>query len=296
MAATHLAGMLIPLDGMVREWLDEDVSSYDIGGAVVGDTEMTATIYAKTDGLVVAGYPFVEAVLSHLGCKVQWVISEGTPVPVSAEEKRVAVGHVSGPVNRLLQAERTCLEVMVRSSSIATLARQAKQTAEAAGYKGVVAGTRKTTPGRYRLVEKYALMVAGVDTHRYSLSSMVMLKDNHIDACGGSITAAVQKARPLAGFSTKIEVECRSEADAYEACTAGADVIMLDNFTPAEVGPAAERIKAKHPNVIIEISGGIRLHTIADFVKSAPHVDVVSMGILTQGPPIVDLSMKINKR
>ena len=105
---------------------------------------------------------------------------EPSPVPL-----QVVLGVATGPVNRLLQAERTVLEVLTRASACATVARQAKQAVDAVGWQGLVAGTRKTTPGRFRLVEKYALLVAGVDTHRYSLSNMVMLKDNHIDACGG---------------------------------------------------------------------------------------------------------------
>ena len=105
----------------------------------------------------------------------------------------------------------------------------------------------------------------------------------------------VRRTRKVAGFATKIEVECRSVADAYEACTAGADVVMLDNFGAAEVGKAAQELKAKHPHIIIEISGGITPASVADFVREAAAVDVVSMGCLTQGVPSVDISMKIAK-
>ena len=96
-------------------------------------------------------------------------------------------------------------------------------------YQGLIAGTRKTTPG-FRLVEKYGMLVGGIDPHRYDLSSMVMLKDNHIWS-KGSITAAIQAARSVCGFSLRIDVEVRDEKEAIEAIKAGADVIMLDNVS-----------------------------------------------------------------
>lgn len=287
-----MAAMLPPLDALMEEWLREDIPHFDLAGAVVGTGVQAANIYAKAP-LTFAGVPFAEALLKYCGCDVQWRLEEGVDVAVAPGE-RVVLGVATGPVNRLLQAERTVLEVLTRASGCATVARRAKAAAASVGYQGLIAGTRKTTPGRFRLVEKYALMVAGVDTHRYSLSNMVMLKDNHIDACGG-ITATVQRTRRLAGFATKIEVECRSVEDAFEALAAGADVVMLDNFGAPAVGHAAQAIKARHPNAIVEISGGITPETVAAFVKEAPEVDVVSMGCLTQGVPSVDISMKIAK-
>jgi len=164
------------------------------------------------------------------------------------------------------------------------------------GWHGVIAGTRKTTPGMrflhthlpllslsicfsrnivklvafvkiipyfftlgFRLVEKYAMLVGGVDTHRMDLSSMIMLKDNHIWSTG-SITAAVTQARSVGGFSLKIEVECGSEKDADEAIQAGADIIMLDNFGPADLASTALRLKQKYEGkykFLIEGSGGL---------------------------------------
>lgn len=98
------------------------------------------------------------------------------------------------------------------------------------GWAGSLAGSRKTTPG-FRIVEKYGLMVANVDPHRYDLSSMVMLKDNHI-TISGSIKNAVDKVKIVSGFSTKIEVECRNMREAVEAGKASVDIVMLDNFSP----------------------------------------------------------------
>ena len=135
-------------------------------------------------------------------------------------------------------------------------------------------------------------MVGGAATHRDNLSAMVMLKDNHIWSTG-SITAATRKARSVAGFSMKIEVECQSEEEALEACAAGADIVMLDNFSPPTAGFAAERVKSKFPHCIIEVSGGITEETLSEYFH--PSVDVLSMGALTQGYFCVDFSLKIQK-
>ena len=119
---------------------------------------------------------------------------------------------------------------------------------------------------------------------------MVMLKDNHIWS-SGSITNAVKLARQAAGFSQKIEVECQSLEEAIEAASAGADIVMLDNFVPVQLRKDAEELKKKFPNLLIEASGGITTETMPDYL--CPHVDIVSQGKLTQGYSCVDYSLKI---
>lgn len=187
--------------------------------------------------------------------------------------------------------ERTALNLMARVSGIATIARRAADIKEANGWSGAVAGTRKTTPG-FRLVEKYGLLVGGADTHRYNLSSMIMLKDNHVVSTG-SITNAVKKAKLAGGFSMKIEVECQNQDEAEEALTAGADIVMLDNFTPDEVKRVSANLKEQFPHSIIEASGGVTLETLADYF--APSLDVVSTSLLIQSVHHVDFSLKIAK-
>eukprot|EP01027_Heterolobosea_sp_BB2_P005556 GEZU01008481.1.p1 GENE.GEZU01008481.1~~GEZU01008481.1.p1 ORF type:complete len:299 (-),score=62.07 GEZU01008481.1:167-1063(-) len=274
------------LKQMVTSWLEEDCHSFDIGGAVVGDKPEKAVLLAKSD-LVLAGKPFFNEVFEQLGCAVEWLVEEGeSQKPI----KQMAI--VTGKVRNILQGERTALNAITRCTSIATRAHQFTQLAKKHGWKGEIAGTRKTTPG-FRMVEKYGLMVGGASTHRYDLSHMCMLKDNHIDSAG-SITRAVQAARQLCGFSQKIEVECRSEADAFEACKAGADIVMLDNFDPARASEVSTRVKAAFPHVILEVSGGITLSNIESFFL--PNVDVISIGSLTQGVPSVDISLKIMKQ
>jgi nicotinate-nucleotide pyrophosphorylase len=127
-----------------------------------------------------------------------------------------------------------------------------------AGYKGTLAGTRKTTPG-FRLVEKYGMLVGGADTHRMDLSTMTMLKDNHVWS-RGSITQAVKAAKAAGGFSLKVEVEVQSEEEADEAIAAGADVVMLDNFSGEGVKTTSRSLREKWKGkreFLLEVSGGL---------------------------------------
>jgi nicotinate-nucleotide pyrophosphorylase (carboxylating) len=155
-----------------------------------------------------------------------------------------------------------------------------------------LAGTRKTTPG-FRIVEKYALLVGGCDPHRFDLSSMVMLKDNHVDLCGGNIQDAVKMIKSLCSYSQRIEVECRSLEDAMAALEAGADVVMLDNAGVVLSCAWAEQIRRAYPKAIIEVSGGIDEIGINLYSQKGRSVDVISMGSLTQDMQHVDFSLCI---
>ncbi|RKO88696.1 Quinolinate phosphoribosyl transferase [Blyttiomyces helicus] len=275
---------------LVSSWLDEDTPSFDYGGFVVGETDQVAILYGKAQG-VLAGVPFFNEVFTQVGCKVEWSLKEGesfTPGPTG----RLEVARVHGKARHLLLGERPALNMLARASGVATRARRLKALQEKHGWKGVIAGTRKTTPG-FRIVEKYAMLVGGIDTHRVDLSSMIMLKDNHIWA-SGSITSAVKQARSVGGFALKIEVECGSEAEADEAIAAGADIVMLDNFDGAGMVAAAQNVKqrwAGKKSFIIEGSGGLTEDNVVDYFGE--HVDVLSFGSVTQSVPHIDFSLKV---
>uniref|UniRef100_A0A6B2LCS2 Nicotinate-nucleotide pyrophosphorylase [carboxylating] n=1 Tax=Arcella intermedia TaxID=1963864 RepID=A0A6B2LCS2_9EUKA len=270
----------------IDEYLHEDVPSFDYGGFVVGDKVEKAEILCKARG-VLCGVPFARRVFEYLGCRVEWLVEEGLWVDVS--KGNVVVARVEGPVRFLLLGERIALNILARASGIATVSRMAREIADKAQWKGRVAGTRKTTPG-FRLVEKYSLLVGGVDSHRNDLSSMVMLKDNHI-ASAGSITGAVTKARSVAGFSIKIEVECQNQQEAEEALAAGAEIVMLDNFKPEALKATSQKLKEKFPHSILEASGGVTLDTLESYFS--PHVDVISSSILHQGVKHIDFSLNV---
>ncbi|KAM3570565.1 hypothetical protein VYU27_007375 [Nannochloropsis oceanica] len=275
----------------------------DIGGFVVGEAPTTAFLYGKSQG-VLCGKPFFDAVFKALDCTVEWKegmedgvllsppsCSSSNSCSTAAGGMKVHVATISGKARHILLGERTALNILTRASGIATLTRESVEVGRKAGWHGAVAGTRKTTPG-FRLVEKYALLVGGAATHRHDLSQMVMLKDNHVWSTG-SITKAVKSARSVGGFSIKIEVECQSLPQALEAGTAGADIIMLDNFVPAQLKETAAEVKKAFPHVTIEASGGITSETLHLFFS--PHVDVISRGNLTQGYPALDFSLKVQQ-
>jgi len=273
----------------IQAWLKEDTPSFDYGGFVVGETAQVATIYCKAEG-VLAGVPFVDEIFNQLDCKVTWYVEEGAYIK---PQGRVEVARVDGKARHLLLGERIALNVLARCSGIALRCNDVRQIRNLHGFKGIIAATRKTTPG-FRLVEKYGVLVGGLDGHRMDLSAMVMLKDNHIWS-QGSITKAVQLARSVAGFALKIEVECRSEAEADEALEAGADIVMLDNFTGDGVKAAAKSLKDRWrdrgKSFLVETSGGITIDTCASYFSD--DVDILSMSTLTQGVPHVDFSMKL---
>lgn len=146
-------------------------------------------------------------------------------------------------------------------------ARLMKDISDAHSWSGCVAGTRKTTPG-FRLIEKYALIVGGAAPHRHDLSQMIMLKDNHINVTG-SITNAVHRAKEAAGFSVKVEVECQNREEAEEAALAGADIVMLDNYTAERIAEDAGALKAQFPQLLVEASGvRRRAHRSHSFLPS----------------------------
>ncbi|KAJ5114623.1 hypothetical protein NUU61_000382 [Penicillium alfredii] len=297
---------------MIASWLEEDCPSLDYGGFVVGESEGEARLLGKSKGIV-AGVPFFDEVFSQLGCSIEWHVSEGdslSPVQHCAT--------VRGPIRKILLGERVALNILARCSGIASRSASMVSALRAQGWQGTLAGTRKTTPG-FRIVEKYGILVGGADPHRHDLSSMTMLKDNHVWACannraaadGGAagdapsmasiaaaIPRAVQAAKAAGGFATKVEVECRSVEEANAAIGAGADVIMLDNFTPDGVRVAARQLKqewaGKQRAFLIEVSGGLTEENAASY--ACPDVDILSTSSIHQGTGIVDFSLKVSLR
>lgn len=269
-SSTHqgrLADLLPPSwKTSVTAWLAEDTPSMDYAGFVVGEAPRVATLWGKSAG-VIAGRPFFDEVFTQCGCTVEWHAEEGTELDLSANGGKMRVATVRGPVRGILLGERVALNTLSRCSGIARSSRDLVGRVRAAGYTGILAGTRKTTPG-FRLVEKYGMLVGGADAHRMDLSSMIMLKDNHVWS-RGSITDAVKAAKSVGGFSVKIEVEVQSEAEADEAIEAGADVVMLDNFTGDGVKIAARSLKERWQgkrHFLLEVSGGLTPDNVKPYV------------------------------
>jgi len=272
----------------VAAWLAEDTPSFDYGGFVVGEAPRAAFLFGKgTQTAVLAGVPFFDEIFAQLGCQVEWHVAEGaTFAPV----KHVAT--VTGKARHLLLGERVALNLLARCSGIATKSKRIKDKARACGFAGIVAGTRKTTPG-FRLVEKYGMLVGGVDAHRHDLSSMIMLKDNHIWS-SGSITNAVRQARVVGGFSLLLDVEVRCEAEADEAIEAGADVVMLDNMEGEALVGATRRLKEKWSGkrkFLFESSGNITEENLQE--RAIEGIDILSTSAVHQSVQHIDFSLKI---
>lgn len=275
----------------ITSWLAEDTPSFDVGGFVVGSAPRVATLWGKSPGIL-AGVPFFNEVFAQCGCTVEWHTHEGAHISTHPGGK-TALATVSGPACGLLEGERVALNILARCSGVATVSRHLVVNLRSAGYKGVLAGTRKTTPG-FRLVEKYGMLVGGADTHRMDLSTMTMLKDNHVWS-RGSITKAVKAAKAAGGFSLKIEVEVQSEEEADEAIEAGADIVMLDNFTGEGVKVAARSLKerwAGKRQFLLEVSGGLTVDNAEAYICN--DVDILSTSSIHQGVRHVDFSLKIN--
>ena len=192
---------------------------------------------------------------------------------------------VRGFAHGVLAAERTALNFIQRLSGVATLA---KRYADAvAGTKARIVDTRKTTPG-YRVLEKSAVLAGGCGNHRFDLGSGILIKDNHIAACG-SVRAAVEAAKLHAPHPLRIEVEVTNLGELDEALAAGAEIVLLDNMTPAQVEVAAARAHGR--GILVEVSGGITLATVADYARAG--ADLISVGALTHSAPSVDIGLDV---
>ena len=251
--------MQIVADKYIRMALEEDINSEDVStNAVMPRYQLgTVDLICKQDGIIAGLDVFARAFQ--------------------------LLATVTGDIRVLLSAERTALNYLQRMSGIATYTNAVAKLL--AGTKTTLLDTRKTTPCM-RVFEKYAVTVGGGSNHRYNLSDGVMLKDNHIGAAGG-VKEAIAAAKAYAPFVRKIEVETETLDMVREAVEAGADIIMLDNMSPAEM---AEAIRIIDGRAETECSGNMTIENIKTI--TALGVDYVSSGALTHSAPILDISLK----
>ncbi len=262
--------------------LEEDAGLGDVTSRAIFPPKhrSRAIIDAKQD-VVICGLELAAAVFTRVDAalKVKLLVQDGAVV-----KRGAAVLRVEGPTGSLLTAERTALNFLQRLTGIATLASEFADAVKGTGVR--VVDTRKTTPG-FRALEKYAVRCGGCFNHRSSLGEHVLIKDNHI-AAAGSLAKAVELCRVAAPHLAKIEVEAKTLAEVREACRAGAEVILLDNMSPAQV---VEAVKIIAGRAVVEISGGVKLATIRDY--ALPGVNVISIGALTHSAPAADLSLDL---
>lgn len=200
----------------------------------------------------------------------------------AAAEPGAVLARVEGNARALLSSERTALNLLGRLSGIATLTRSYVQAI--AGTGASIVDTRKTTPG-LRALEKYAVRCGGGVNHRFGLDDAILIKDNHVAACGG-VGEALRRARTLAGHLTPIEVEVDGLEQLDEAlATGGASVIMLDNFSLSDLREAVRRAGG----VRLEASGGVTLDTVRAIAEAG--VNAISVGALTHSAPVLDIGL-----
>jgi nicotinate-nucleotide pyrophosphorylase (carboxylating) len=269
------------LHGMIRRFLDEDIGRGDITSeAIFSADQLGSARLVARQAFVVAGAAAVAAE----------VFAVQNPAIVTADAVvdgcRVSPGQVlltvSGPVVDLLKAERVALNLLQRLSGIATLT-----AAYADAVKGCpvrITDTRKTTPG-LRIFEKYAVRVGGGSNHRFNLTDGVLIKDNHIAACG-SITEAVGRVRQTTPHTIRIEVETETLEQVAECLQNRVDIIMLDNMSPELMREAVHLIDKR---ALVEASGGVNLETVAAIAASG--VDIISIGALTHSVQACDIGM-----
>ncbi len=290
---------MIPLNHEEKEALiralRQDSGGGDLTSCLFDGETGKAEIIAEDD-CVLSGMEAVDFLFREVGGKIAFM--EGAK-PGSVCGRGGVIAVVEGPVEGLLRAERAALNILSRMSGIATMARRASDIADRASPGTRVAGTRKTTPGFHHF-EKRALMDGGALPHRMDLSSMAMLKDNHLKALGGgpdAVLSGVEIIRERYGPYIVIEVEVEDIPCGLAAVEAGADIVMLDNFSPEALSKAVSEIRkaadVNESNITLEASGGIGLENLELY---APHVDVVSMGSLTYGAGAVGFMMEYTHR
>jgi len=257
---------------------------------LLGDATSEATIdpaaagaarFLAKEALVLAGTAVAGRVFERLGATCRFEVEDGARLASGAW-----FGRAEGPIRALLAAERTALNFLQRLSGVATATRRCADALQAGGGRTRLLDTRKTTPG-WRLLEKAAVRAGGGTNHRVSLGDGILIKDNHVAACGG-VAEAVRRARARAGAMLRIEVEVVDLPGLAAAIEAGADIVLLDNMDDAAMAEAVRRAAGR---VKLEASGNMTLERLPRV--AATGVDYVSMGAITHSAKAVDISFEL---
>jgi nicotinate-nucleotide pyrophosphorylase (carboxylating) len=277
---------LIPLPDdlpeQVSRALREDIGSGDVTAELIPADQILRARVICREAAIISGCPWFEATFRQLdpGVQLRWQVQDGAAVAADT-----LLCELQGPARSILTGERTALNFLQLLSGTATTT--AHYVAAVTGTDCRVLDTRKTLPG-LRTAQKYAVLCGGGGNHRIGLFDQVLVKENHI-AAAGSIAAAVANARRLSP-GLKVEVETENLAELDQALTAGADIIMLDEFSLADMRSAVQRNRASSRPAMLEVSGSVTLETIRRCAETG--VDFISVGSLTKHVRAIDLSMR----
>jgi nicotinate-nucleotide pyrophosphorylase (carboxylating) len=266
---------------VVRAALAEDLGrAGDVTSqaCVPADARLSATFGVRKGG-VIAGLDCARLAVLELdpGARFEAHVADGEQVQAGTR-----LASVEANARALLSAERTALNLLCRLSGVATLTRAYVDAVAGTGAR--IVDTRKTTPG-LRALEKYAVRCGGGVNHRFGLDDAILIKDNHIAACG-SVGEAVRCARAAAGHLMKVEVEIDRLDQLEAALEHGPDVVMLDNFSLADM---AEAVRRTNGRATLEASGGVTLETVRAIAETG--VDVISVGALTHSASVLDIGL-----
>lgn len=281
--------LLRGVEATVRRALNEDAAFNDVTTSALIEPSLRGSggFLMKQSGIL-AGLPVTEAVFREVDPSVRFkaLAADGQQV-----KRGQIIATIEGPMAALLGGERVALNFLQRLSGIATETRRYVQAVR--GTKAKILDTRKMAPG-LRLLEKYAVRMGGGQNHRLNLSDQVLIKDNHIAALrsyGVGLTEIVRQAKQRAPRGMIIEIEVTAADEAREAATAGADIVLLDNMTLAEMRRAVSAVAGR---CRIEASGGMTLPRVAQV--AATGVDYISVGALTHSAKALDISLEIESK
>lgn len=271
---------------LIERALDEDLGHGDI------TTDITIPSHFMADAVIVTREDVVVAgtfVAKNVFLKLDDAISFSDIAPEgSIISKDGTIMRIKGRASSILRGERVALNFLQRLSGIATLTR--KFVEKVSGLSCKIADTRKTTPG-LRTLQKYATRAGGGVNHRFGLYDGILIKDNHISACGG-IKEALKRAEESAPHYLRLEIEVTNISELKEALEHGVDAVLLDNMDPSTLRKAVGVAREINPRVVLEASGGITLENVREFAESG--VDIISVGALTHSARAVDLSLEFS--
>lgn len=267
----------------VRFTLAEDIGSGDITAQLIPETAMAKGRVITRERAIIAGVAWVNEVFRQVDAEVSinWLVAEGEWV-----EPNQTLFELQGRARSLLTGERNALNYLQTLSGTATRCRQYADKVAHTSVK--LLDTRKTIPG-LRVAQKYAVTVGGCYNHRIGLYDAFLIKENHIMACGG-IDQAIAEAHKIAP-GKPVEVEVETLEQLQQAAAAGADIVMLDNFSPAAMKDAVAYIRPLFPQLQLEASGNINDQTLIPYAETG--VDFISIGALTKDCQSIDLSMRL---
>jgi nicotinate-nucleotide pyrophosphorylase (carboxylating) len=274
-------------ESLVR-FLREDIGQGDLTSQYTIDKDLKSSsqIICKSEIAVVAGLEEAKIIFEICNCDSKALVNDGDIV-----KRGIRVMKINGNTRAILKAERTALNLIMRMSGIATDTKKFVDIVKTVSKDIKVMGTRKTAPG-LRYFDKKSIKLGGGHSHRNTLDELILIKDNHL-AVSISIQNAISNARLKAGKNMMIECEVSNTKSSVEAIKSGADIIMLDNFTPVMAQKTISYLRKSglREKVLIEISGGVNISNIKDYALALP--DMISIGSLTHSSNSIDFSMKM---